>query len=522
YGNDNSSNSDCRWHVPMLMALCEGPVSTISKIWNGGAAKAIPGTGINYGSTPLALGANFYDPAIAQPPIFTYLFQGNGAQNAWGYFAAADATPGGPYFTDQDLAYRSTAYVASTMVDGGNDSRGPGTPPQQSYEVVRTPSAPATDGGDYLPSEIITDVLTNTVYGLAMSSSDIDSTTHLNYQNYCGANDFYFSPLLASPSATTDFINRLALESNTWIFWAAAFFFVPLGDESLSGRGFTYTPDPSSAYTITNDSLVQGGKINIQRVDAIDVPNRIRADFTDRHNDYAKNTLEWKESTLINQFKIRDGSSVNFEDICDPTICGIALDLLAKRLVYIRNLFTFTLHARYILVLPGTVLTLTDPDVGLNAVAVRVTKVEENEKGDLAITAEEFPGTLGIARPPAQQAWTQSAGPTGGASSGGLGGGIGPPIGPGSGSIPAGIQFVEWAAGDARSLPATPTSFLPIYLKNISGDPLTAGLTLTSGSANIEPWSDKLGTLTATTVIKSNPGDCSIIVFDGTVWRWIE
>jgi hypothetical protein len=124
YGNGDPHNSASIWWVPMILALCEGPINAITRIWNPG------------GSPAINFDLSVYNINLTPPSLFYTVFTGTTSQTAWGYFPAAQAQAGGPYYVGQDLAYRNTAYIASAVVNTGHNRQ----TPQQSFEVQRTPN----------------------------------------------------------------------------------------------------------------------------------------------------------------------------------------------------------------------------------------------------------------------------------------------------------------------------------------------------------------------------------------------
>src|ERR1017187_364309 len=314
YGSSDSSSTDCRWWVPMIMALCEGPINTTFPIWSNPVG--IGRVWYARGTDPSTVWANgAFQESLGQRPwgLFYEVFTGTSTQTPWGLFAANATIPIGSTYPSQNLAYNSTAYVASAWVDCGHD----GTPPAIDFEVCRTPSGGSyvqTDsyglGYDYNLAAIIPDFLTNSQYGMGIQSGFIDNASLTAFFEYQSSLGLYFSPLLAAQSADTDIIDRWALISNSWIFFDGTVFrFVPLGDEALTGNGQTYTPDQTPAYNLLPGDFEAPG-ITVDRADPIDCYNRLRIEYFDRLNNYAKVTGEWKDTTLFNLVGIRDASRI--------------------------------------------------------------------------------------------------------------------------------------------------------------------------------------------------------------------
>jgi hypothetical protein len=172
---------------------------------------------------------------------------------------------------------------------------------------------------------------------------------------------------------------------------------VPLADAAITGNGVTFTPQNDVAYALTlNDFIADTGEdsgpVKVTRKDPADCYNRTVLNITDRTVGYISNPIEWKDQTLADLFGLRDNQNVQADEICDPGVGRIVAQLIGKRAAYIRNTYAFKTSYRYILCLPGTVLTLTEPNIGLSAVRVRVTKVSEDDRGQLSFECEEFPG----------------------------------------------------------------------------------------------------------------------------------
>ena len=462
-GGTSSYGTTSTWWVPAIYALCEGPITIpldghgyqiiASRVWNGGGQAAIPyqdpgGGGIFSGAA---------NPPNPVPSIFYWAFPGDGAQNAWPFL-----TTWSLLYPGQALAYRHLALIASAVVDYGENNK----PPQQSFEILKVQDASygQTDsyllGTDMSPAFFVPDFLTNTQYGAGLASGDIDATSLALYKAYTFAQGLYFSPLLDTQAKATDIIDRWAQLSNTWIFWSGtAIMMAPLGDETITGNGQMYTPDKTAAYNLSNDNFL--GPLQVDRADPIDCFNRVRLQISDRISDYATVPLEWKNSTLINLYGLRDASDVSGDDICDSVVGAKVVELIGKRMAYVRNTYTFTLSYRFVRILPGTILTVSDPNLGIAAVPVRVLSVEEDDGFNLRIVAEEYPGTLGISRPSAVQGWSGSGG-AGAGTSGSSGSGSGGTVSTTGGGItlttPITVSAIFFVAGDVITLPATMTS----------------------------------------------------------------
>jgi hypothetical protein len=83
---------------------------------------------------------------------------------------------------------------------------------------------------------------------------------------------------------------------------------------------------------------------------------------------------------------------ITASEFCSEDIAQISAQLILQRGLYIRNTYNFKLSFEYCLLEPMDLVTVTDSGLGLTNVAIRITAIEEDDAGLLAVTAEEFPG----------------------------------------------------------------------------------------------------------------------------------
>jgi hypothetical protein len=88
---------------------------------------------------------------------------------------------------------------------------------------------------------------------------------------------------------------------------------------------------------------------------------------------------------------VRSEPSVQAHEVTNATSAAVAAQLLLQRKAYVRNTYKFKLGWRYALLEPMDIVQLTDATLGLVDKAVRVTAIEEDDNGELTITAEAIP-----------------------------------------------------------------------------------------------------------------------------------
>ena len=388
-GGGGKGDQQKTYTASVVLGLCEGPLDAtdpVGNIWANGSTTTT--TTLSAMNMVLALGTTEQAP--------------------WNYLV--------DNYPDAALAYSQLAYLGAINLGLGESA----TIPDNGFECKRTldfafvnsthasgwinPNSHTQSlGVDCLMSDIIPDLLTNVQYGMSFNAGDLGDMTQ--YATYQRAQGIFFSPLLNSQEKCTEILDRWAMLSNAWIYWAGtAINFVPLGDSVVTGNGVTYTPDVDVAYDLDYDDFLPGsgkddGPVKVTRIDPADAHNRTALDFTDRTLAYIDNPVEWKDDGLVDQYGLRDNSSTEADEICDPAVAKVVVQLLGKRNAYIRNTYTFKTSWRFILCVPGTILTLTEPNIGLDHVRVRVQKVSGDEKGQLSFICEEFPGNVGTYYP---------------------------------------------------------------------------------------------------------------------------
>ena len=127
------------------------------------------------------------------------------------------------------------------------------------------------------------------------------------------------------------------------------------------------------------------------RTDPFSLPNWRSIEIVSRGDYYAPGPVTVWDQNAIRNSGLRVGPTVSAHEICDTTVGQAAIQLILQRELYIRNTYQFKLSAEFCLLDPMDIVTLTDPLLGLNNTAVRITEIEEDDNGDFAITAEEFP-----------------------------------------------------------------------------------------------------------------------------------
>ena len=164
-----------------------------------------------------------------------------------------------------------------------------------------------------------------------------------------------------------------------------------------------YAPNLTPVYALTDSDFVVEGRspddpVHVERADVYSLPTIQRVEVVSRSNRYAALTVEARDQSQIELYGARVGPTVQAHEICDEHSIGpIVAQMILQRALYVRTRFAFTLSAEYCLLDPMDVVTITDSGLGLSNYPVRIVEIEEDDKGNLKVTAEEL--VVGVSTP---------------------------------------------------------------------------------------------------------------------------
>jgi hypothetical protein len=355
------------YDATLILALCEGPVVGINIVW---ADKDRLTSGLaSYGFS---------------------LFTGGRSQSVWTYLSTNHPSDA--------IAYSGTAYAAAAPIHLGSSA----TLKNFGFEVQ---GFNIIGGGiqDAHPADVILDFLTNVYYGAGWNSGRIanmaigpDGTAASSYRQYCTAASFFLSPVFKEQRPAAQHLRDLLDATNAEVvFSQGALKVIPYGDVPLAGNAVSYVPYTTPIYDLTVDDFLVDSPdqdpISVSRPPLRDTFNVIPVEFSDRANDYNANVVQDVDPVDADLYGIRQGATVSLPMITAQPMALALSRIKAQRSLYVRNLYTFRLGWKYILLDPMDLVTLTEPKFGLSARVVRIREIVENDGGTLTVTAEEWP-----------------------------------------------------------------------------------------------------------------------------------
>lgn len=309
-------------------------------------------------------------------------FDGGQGQSPWSWLETN--------YPAEAIGYTYLAYAATPQMDLGTS----GALPNLTFEIIGLNSVQPVPGSyDCNPRDIIYDLLTNEIYGCSVPTSLIADLSQ--YSDYCLANGVLFSPAMTEQQTAAEYIDAWLKASNSEMVRVGfQLGILPYGDTTAVGNGATFSPETNPVYDLDDDDYIyeEGTPpVRCKRASVRDAYNSVTVQFNDRSNNYNPNPIEADNQWAQDQFGYRPESPRDYDFICTGQVATTVATTLLSRMTFIRNVYTFTLRADYILLDPMDIVTITDEYMGLDQAPVRITRISETKDKQLEVEAEEFP-----------------------------------------------------------------------------------------------------------------------------------
>lgn len=355
-GGSKHTDISYTYTVAAAIALCEGPIAGIGKVWKDKEVYQYPNESIQL---------TLFNGAIAQAP--------------WPYMTSKHP--------DKALPYSGLAYMAG-VVDLGDR----GSLPQYNFEVYGK-LRDTGDGVDVNPADYIEHVLQSV-------GADVQIEGIENFRAYCKAADILISTPPEQKSAKAQqIINDIAEITNSLVFWSTdRLKIVPLADKPIG----TWTPVNQIQYDLTADDFIAGtdGQLILyKRKDTSEAYNEATVEFINRANSYEKETVSFEVVADVQRNGLKPASKKTAHYLYTKARAQYYAEQLAMKRLYAKTQYTFRLDWAFCTLEVGDLVTLTDEACQLNKQIVVITAVNEAADGQLEFTAEGKPaGTYAPAR----------------------------------------------------------------------------------------------------------------------------
>ena len=374
-GGGSQSNTSYTYNAFVIIALCEGPISSINQVWSAGALGSLGGYGFS--------------------------FQANGTrpQTPWPTLTSTYPANAAPY--------SGFAYVAAASLPLDSNASIPnfGFEIKAFYATVQDPLA--TSAYDALPSDIITDFLTDPNHGAGWLTSQIDvagmTTGAASYKTYCGACGFVLSPSFDTQKNAGDHLKDILDATNSEIIshstaTGMVLQVLPYGDTPISANGYSYVPNTTPIYNLGYDDFITNGAkdpIKITRDSTQDIFNCVPVEYLDRLLSYNVNVMQMPDPVSVALIGQKNDTAKSLHCICRPSVASAISLILSQKNVYIRNGYQFNLGLKYMLLEAMDLVNISDPIIGFVNKTIRIVSLdipgEDNETEGMTFTCEEWP-----------------------------------------------------------------------------------------------------------------------------------
>jgi hypothetical protein len=375
-GGGKKGGSNQQYSVDVAMAICQGPIAFSGSSHGSGSGNRIwANGGISYGLA--SVGLNGYGGADGQAPDPV--------------FAGAD--PNQPV-----TGYSGTAYVTGTPLNLGSSP----ALPNISFEItgLLAGSAGASFPDDARPDHIVTDLLTNPRYGAGFPVANLDAASLADWGTYCQAAGMAMSLLLDRQQSAGRWLEEIAALTVSAVVWSGnTLRIVPYGDRALMQFGASWNPNLTWQYSLGDADFLPwssgpGGSdpVLLTRSDPAQATNWLSLEYMDAANGFNAQIIAVYDQGLIDQHGLRTEPSMQGHVFTNSTSATVSAQLQLQRRAYVRNVYKFKLGWRYCLLEPMDIVLISDTALGLAAAPVRIIQIDEDDNGELAVTAEEIPG----------------------------------------------------------------------------------------------------------------------------------
>ena len=358
-GKGGSSSTD--YKASFIFALGEGPMVDVQNVFASKTVKSLADSGLS-------------------------LFTGILSQSPWGVWATNHSA--------KALSYAGTAYVCAAAYDLGNSAQ----LPNLSYEATGLFPNAISGLPDADPKDVVTDILTNPRYGVGFPSARLGDLSV--FSSYCRATGMVISPLFNTQTDAATALNDIVQDCNSEFVWSGkTLTVVPYGDQDVTGNGATFTAPSAPLYSLDDNDFIDTGNgdpVQCSRKRPSDKMNSVKIEWLNRANQYNVEVVEAKDQAAIEAYGLRTAQPKQSHEFCDLGAATMSATLQLQRQA-IRNVYSFTLGWRYCLLDPMDIVEITDAGLGLTNQWVRILTLEEDDSGNIKVTAEEYLDGTGAA-----------------------------------------------------------------------------------------------------------------------------
>ena len=352
----SSTTINYHYYVYAELALCEGVIDGINRLWIGDQAyESLAEFNANESNVGAPLSLNCGD----DPDPTTYMSTNH---------------------PDIAIGYGNMAYLFGYIYLGENSASIPSFQLEINGQLRMT-----GDGIDANPADVIIDMLRWEGY-----ADDIDAASFNNFRSYCRGADLLISTpeeAFKDQKKCQECIKDLLQITNAYMFWSVDRFKIVPRDDRPRG---SWRPNTTICYDLTPNEMEPqdgGACVLYERKDSSEIYNRFGVQFTNRDNNYEDETVYYEDAADVVAHGARTASdfSAKWLHTTERAVKAAEMQARINRTENVR--YKFRISWEFGLLEPGDLVTLTDPVIGLDHQLVMIESVDEESKHTLLVTA---------------------------------------------------------------------------------------------------------------------------------------
>lgn len=304
------------------------------------------------------------------------LFSSGGANyNLYTTYAEGDTRIENKYQVPNTTTTKLTGFYSYKGKIAASDSEGAGT------FVMEEESKPV--GGDAIPYRVIKDLVTNKVKGVGLDESIFNPDNIKDYYLYCKENNFEISIAILESRECREIIKEICMATNSTAF---------LSNGTIKILPFLDNLQPVFALNVDHFVFSSDDPpISIERIPTSEIHNSIGIEFSNRETDYAIDTVEAQDQASIDVYGLNKSEPAKLSCIKKRDMAFKIANIALQREQNIRNRYKFRLPLNFMFLSNMDIVTITDEEIGLINVPVRITEMNTDRKsGIIEFNSEDY------------------------------------------------------------------------------------------------------------------------------------
>jgi hypothetical protein len=219
----------------------------------------------------------------------------------------------------------------------------------------------------------------------------------------CRAGGLWGSLSMNSQQAASDWLKTLVQAANCAPVWSGfKLKLIPMSEVSAVGNGAVYVSPTASGPVANldadNGDFIGDTPITIVRTARTDLDTVVQMQHINRSSDYQQVVSAVPDPASIARYGVRKADPIVNNAIQDVAVALPLLRIMVRRQNYVENVsIQFKMSARWCLLEPMDLITITDRKQGIFQLPVRITSTAEDDQ--FAIDTEAEPFIYGISAP---------------------------------------------------------------------------------------------------------------------------